>query len=439
MPFAVGASQHSDPGVATGEIVGRVLDAFGVQPDAALLFTSGEHMANTDEIAAAVVELLSPAAFIGATACSVAAGGREIEDATAAVLWVAGMGSNGGLRTRAVRLGGQSGGLPGSAPGPADPDSAGHGPAGGEADRGDDARGGDDEALAAALSQVAAVGDHSLILLADPYSYPVEAALGRWAQRWPRVRVLGGMASGAAVPGGNRLVVDGAVHNSGAAALVVGGSASVTHVVSQGCRPIGQPYIITEADGNVVRSLAGRPPLERLQQTFDKLPPADQDLVQRGLHVGRVTDERKVEFGRGDFLIRGVLGADRLSGAIAIGEEAPVGATVQFHVRDATTAAQDLHACLTDAPTSDGALLFTCNGRGTRLFETPHHDAALLAEQTAAEVAGMFCAGEIGPVGARSYVHGFTASMALFADADADADADHGVNRIETGEASPAP
>lgn len=388
MPFTVGLSQHTDPGIATGEIVGRVLETLGVRPDVAVLFTSGEHMGNTDEIAAAVVELLNPGAFIGTTAVSVAAGEREIEEETAAVLWVGSLGGGNAPRARAVRLGGV-------------PDPA-----------------ADDEVLAAALDEVHAAGDLSMIVLADPYSYPVDAALGHWAERWPDVSVLGGLSSGAPMPGGNRIVVDGSVQRDGAAALIVGGSANVTHLVSQGCRPIGQPYIITEAEGNVVKSLGGMPPFERLQQVFSKLDPADQRLVQRGLHVGRVTDERKIDFERGDFLIRGVLGADRDSGAIAIGDEAPIGATVQFHVRDAETADEDLRAALAHSLQTEGALLFTCNGRGTHLFDAPHHDASALVNQTSAEVAGMFCAGEIGPVGARSYVHGFTASMALFSDAD---------------------
>ena len=388
MPFTVGLSQHSDPGMATGEIVGRVLESLGAQPDMALLFTAGGHLAHTEEIAAAVVELLNPGAFIGTTACSVAAGEREIEEETAAVLWAGSLGSVQGPRARAVRLGGI-------------PDPA-----------------ADDEALGAAIAEVQTTGSVSMIVLADPYSYPVDAALGHWAERWPGLSVLGGLSSGASMPGGNRVVVDGGVHHTGAAALIVGGSANVTHLVSQGCRPIGQPYIITEAEGNVVQSLGGLPPFERLQHMFSHLDPADQQLVQRGLHVGRVTDERKIDFERGDFLIRGVLGADQQSGAIAIGDEAPIGATVQFHVRDARTADEDLRAALEHSPPSDGALLFTCNGRGTHLFEVPHHDASVLADRTTAEVAGMFCAGEIGPVGARSYVHGFTASMALFADGD---------------------
>ncbi len=393
MPFAVGLSQHSDLGAATGEIVGRVLESLGAQPDMALLFTSGAHMANTDEIAAAVTELLNPAAFIGTTACSVAADEREIEEQTAAVLWAGSLGAIDGPRARAVRLDGA-------------PEVT-----------------ADDTVLEAALAEVRSVGPLSMIVLADPYSYPVDAALTHWTERWPDISVLGGLSSGAPVPGGNRIVVNDTTHRSGAAALIVGGSAAVTHLVSQGCRPIGQPYIITEAEGNVVRSLGGLPPFERLLQMFARLNPADQQLVQRGLHIGRVTDETKVSFERGDFLIRGVLGADRESGAIAIGDDAPVGATVQFHVRDSLTAHEDLIATLQNRPSpamsASGSLLFTCNGRGTHLFETPHHDAQTVVERTGTELAGMFCAGEIGPVGARSYVHGFTASMALFTDNDA--------------------
>ncbi len=388
MPFAVGLSQHADAGMATGEIIGRVLESLGAQPDVALLFTSGDHIANTGEIAAAVTELLRPTAFVGTTASSVAAGAREIEEQTAAVLWAGSLGSIEGQRASAIHLAGTQ-----------------YGSA-------------EDEALQSALDEVQATRRLSMILLADPHSYPIEPALERWAQRWPGVSVLGGMSSGTDMPGGNCIVVNDTMHRSGAAALIIGGSANVTHLVSQGCRPIGQPYIITEASGNVVRSLGGLPPYERLQQVFAKLDPADQQLVQRGLHVGRVTDESKTDFERGDFLIRGVYGADRSSGAIAIGDAAPIGATVQFHVRDARTADEDLRAALEHTPPAQGALMFTCNGRGTHLFDKRHHDAEMLAERTCAEVAGMFCAGEIGPVGARSYLHGFTASMALFSDDD---------------------
>jgi small ligand-binding sensory domain FIST len=137
-------------------------------------------------------------------------------------------------------------------------------------------------------------------------------------------------------------------------------------------------------------------------------------LVQRGLHIGRVIDEQQDEFTRGDFLIRGVMGADRETGAVAIGDRVEVGATLQFQVRDALSADDDLRELLAGHQ-ADGALLFTCNGRGRHLFGEPDHDAGILDGVVAeGAVAGMFCAGELGPVGGHNFLHGFTASMVLF-------------------------
>jgi small ligand-binding sensory domain FIST len=129
-----------------------------------------------------------------------------------------------------------------------------------------------------------------------------------------------------------------------------------------------------------------------------------------------VIDERQAEFGRGDFLIRDVLGADPKTGAVAVGDEVEVGATVQLQVRDADSADEDLRDLLWSR-TADGALLFTCNGRGTSLFGIESHDARLVSDALdRAPLAGMSCAGELGPVGGRSFLHTFTASLLLLHD-----------------------
>ena len=187
-------------------------------------------------------------------------------------------------------------------------------------------------------------------------------------------------------------------------------------LVSQGCRPIGNVYAVTRAEGNVIHELGGRPPLQRLQELVGTLSPEDRELVGRGLHVGRVIDEYKAELGRGDFLIRGVMGVDPQSGALAVGDRIEVGETIQFHVRDAATADEDLRTLLQrEAEPAAGALLFTCNGRGSRLFSVPDHDASLVSEKLGGlPLAGFNCAGEIGPVGGKNFLHGFTASIALF-------------------------
>jgi small ligand-binding sensory domain FIST len=174
--------------------------------------------------------------------------------------------------------------------------------------------------------------------------------------------------------------------------------------------------VVTSGDGTMIKELAGRNALERVQEVLRALPPDDVILAQRGLHVGRVIDERKATFERGDFLIRSVLGADPNTGAVAVGDEIEVGATVQLQVRDADSADEDLRDLLY-ARSADGVLLFTCNGRGTHLFGVEDHDAQVLSDHLGrVPLAGMSCAGELGPVGGRSFLHGFTASVLLLHD-----------------------
>jgi small ligand-binding sensory domain FIST len=178
--------------------------------------------------------------------------------------------------------------------------------------------------------------------------------------------------------------------------------------------------VITEAEGNVIHQLASRPALARLRQAIAELEPAEQALAAGGLLVGVVVDPNKPDYERGDFLIRGLLGVDAETGAVSVGARVRLGQTVRLQVRDAESAHDDLiHAlggqvaALGGPPA--GALLFTCNGRGSQMFGTPGHDAQAVADAFGgAPTAGFFCAGEIGPVGDQSYVHGFTATLALF-------------------------
>jgi small ligand-binding sensory domain FIST len=175
--------------------------------------------------------------------------------------------------------------------------------------------------------------------------------------------------------------------------------------------------VITKAERNVIYELAGEPALERLLEMVKAgMSERDIALINQGLHMGLVIDEHKAEFGRGDFLVRNVLGADQTNGAIAVGDVVEVGTTVQFHVRDAESADEDLRQLLDDRE-ANGALLFTCNGRGTRLFPEPNHDAEVVGDLLhEPPLAGFFAAGELGPVGGRNFLHGFTASLALFED-----------------------
>jgi small ligand-binding sensory domain FIST len=253
-----------------------------------------------------------------------------------------------------------------------------------------------------------------LLLAVDPFTFPTDAFLQRVRDDRPDLTILGGFASGSNRPGGNRLLVDGQQWAQGAAGVLLSG-ANATTVVSQGCRPIGDPFVVTRGERNFVAELGGRPALDRLRELADGASEDDRALLQQGgLQLGFVVDEHRAEFGRGDFLVRSVVGADRDTGAIAVGEQVAIGRTVQFHVRDAAAADDELRALLTGRE-ARGAVMFTCNGRGRGMFGEPGHDAGVVAELLGPiPLAGMFCAGEIGPVGGQNFLHGFTASLALF-------------------------
>jgi small ligand-binding sensory domain FIST len=321
--------------------------------------------------------MLRPGSLIGATAVSVLGGNREVEDEPAVVVWAARFDEP----VVPVRV---------------------------EAHRTDTGW------VLGGMPEEAADGARTLVLVPDPFTFPSDSFVAWAAARYPELTVAGGMASAARGPGANRLALDGAIHADGAVGALLPPGVTVTPVVSQGCRPIGDPMIVTRSERNMLYELAGRTALDRLVEVIEGLGPDDRELARDGLHIGVVVDERQATFDRGDFLVRNVVGVDRDAGSLAVGAEVEVGSTVQFHVRDAATADEDLRSLL-GGRRAAGALVFTCNGRGVRLFGTPDHDAEVVnAIVDGGATAGMFCAGELGRVGTRSFVHGFTASVLLF-------------------------
>jgi small ligand-binding sensory domain FIST len=380
MPYAAALSQHPLATQAVGEVAGAVLERLGEAPDLAVVFVSASHAGALEDIASALRSLLAPDVLIGCAAGSVVGGSHEVEGGPAISLWAAGVASVTPLRLLTEEHDG--GAVISGVPSP----------------------------------ELLADDRQVVVVLADPFSFPADDFLtGLRQQVGLDLPVVGGLASAAPGPGGNRLVLGSEVVSDGAVAVVVGG-VDVATVVSQGCRPIGEPMTITRGEGHLIHELAGRPALDRVQELVASLGPRDLALAQSGLHVGRVIDERKLDYGRGDFLIRSVLGADRTTLAVAVGDRIEVGDTVQFQVRDAESADEDLRALMAPGG-GEGALLFTCNGRGSQLFGEADHDAGIVSAALAgAPVAGMSCAGEIGPVGATSFLHGFTASVALFRD-----------------------
>jgi small ligand-binding sensory domain FIST len=376
--FASALSEHPIASEALGEAAGEILERLdGRGCDLVVCFASTHHVGAFEDIGPAVHDILEPRVLVGGTAVAVVGGAHEVEDRPALALF-AGRLEHAALTPIVLRL-------------QETPDGA---------------------ALTGWPSLDRAPA--SLLLFADPFTFPVDAFLQRVNRDLPGLQIIGGLASAAASPGGNRLVLDDRVVDEGAVGVFVDGGIDVHTLVSQGCRPIGRPYVVTRAEQNLIEELAGKPAIERLQELAGAASEEERELLRQGLHVGLVVDEHKAEFGRGDFLVRNLLGADQSSGALAVGEQVTVGQTVQFHVRDAAAADEDLREMLS-AVDADAALLFTCNGRGRHLFTVPDHDAGMVEKLLGPiPLAGAFCAGEIGPVGGRNFLHGFTASLALF-------------------------
>jgi small ligand-binding sensory domain FIST len=376
--YAAALSLHPTPVEAVGEVAGELLEHFADErPDLMVCFASPHHVGAYDDIIGGLYKLLEPDAMIGCTAVGVAGGGIEVEDAPGLSVFAASFGSG---QVDAIRL-----------------------------------------AVEETTDGIAIVGwpdtvpaRGTLLLLADPFSFPVGDFLTLCNARVPDLRVVGGMASAGMRAGTNRLSIGDHILTSGAVGLLCSDDVPVRAVVSQGCRPIGKPLTVTRAERNLVYELAGQSAMTRLSELVQAATDDERALMREGLQLGLVVDEHKLDFDRGDFLVRNVLGAERDSGAIAVGDAVDVGTTVQFQVRDADAADEDLRCLLGDVR-GDAALLFTCNGRGRRFFAEANHDAGAVTElMGTVPLAGAFCAGEIGPIGGRNFLHGFTASLAVF-------------------------
>jgi small ligand-binding sensory domain FIST len=383
--FASAVSAHPVTHAAVGEVLGEVLEQLGTTPDLAVVTFTDAHVPHAEQIASTVHSVLAPTVLVGTSAVGVLGCGEGIESEPGLTLWT-GRFDDAFSPVEALDL---------------------------RVTRSNHAvsvSGVEDERLAAA---------DALILLTDPWTFPLASMLDHLSQHHPHLRVLGGIASAGQSSGHNRLIVGSQSRDSGAVGVLLPPGVLTATVVSQGCRPIGQPWTVTASHGNVIEQLGGRPALERLRDIVSSASAEDRALAMAGLHCGLLADDRQLDPDRGDFLVRGVLGIDDDRGTVSVGADVAVGTVMQFHVRDAATAGEDLAVRLRDAISVDltrqhGALVFTCNGRGRAMFDTPHHDAAIVHRVVGHHATGLMCAGEIGPVAGRTHLHGFTASVAVF-------------------------
>lgn len=262
---------------------------------------------------------------------------------------------------------------------------------------------------------------NSWLAFVDAFHVDGEGWLRSWNENYPAVPVFGGLASGAFPEPVAQIYLDGDVFDDGGVAIAVGGEMELDGVISQGCTPIGEAWTLTRVEQNLIRHIGNRPAYTVLSETVQNLPPDEQRKLQGNLHIGLAVNEYLEEFHRGDFLVRNLLGGDPNSGVLAVGALPRPGQTIQFQRRDAAAASEDLSELLMrkkkslDGREIYGAALFCCNGRGKNLFGRASHDSQLVqAHFGPTGMAGFFCNGEIGPIGSRNFLHGFTAALTLF-------------------------
>jgi small ligand-binding sensory domain FIST len=381
--FASALSKKITTDRAVQELVDEIRPQLGeASIDLACVFFSSHHAAQAEYLTDVLISGLGPRCFLGCSGEGVISGTEELETSPAITVWAA---SLPGVDLDAIRSS--------FSPTQDQFQLAGWPEPGGE--------------------------ESAFLVLADPSTTPVQEVLALLEDRYPSAKAVGGLAGGGHEAGANRLILNGDVFDGGVVGVRLSGAVAIRPIISQGCRPIGERFIVTKAERNLIHELGGMLALERLQSVFKALSEEDR---QRALHLGIVIDEHRNRFERGDFLIRNLLGADRSSGAVAVGDVVQEGQTVQFHLRDADSASEDLTTLLAAdrswrSTPPLGALMFSCCGRGQGLFGRPNHDAATVAEQLGSiPMAGFFAQGEIGPIGNRNFVHGYTVSMAIFAE-----------------------
>ena len=378
MSVLIGAAVSTLTDVRAGAIEAATMARAGLEGaacDVTVVFASGHHLAEPEAMLEAIDGVLSPGVLVGCGAGGTLAGGREIEDGTSVSVWAASLDSGSAVPFHAASDGSDLPDLAGAA---------------------------------------------GAILLADPWSFDSETVLRELSLSVPAVPLVGGMASARTADGAGALFLGSDVLAEGAVGLRFDG-VDFLPCVSQGAAPVGPELTITAGEGHIIAELAGKPALEKLREVVLALPREESAMLESGLLLGVVIDSNKPEYLQGDFLVRGVVGADPDTGALAIGADVRPGQVVRLHARDADSADRDLRDALAarrealSGPRPAGALVFSCNGRGRGMFGSRDHDAHAVAEEFGGSpAAGFFAAGEIGPVGGEYFLHTFTATVAVF-------------------------
>ena len=378
--FATALSEHPLATHAVGEIVGEVLDQLDGSPDTVVLFVSRAHTGMFEDIARAVRDLLAPGVLVGCSTRSTLAGTQEVEHVPSVAIWAGITGDPIAVRIPVVSAEGLR------------------------------------KSLALALDNDERMSGGTLLLFIDPVAAVTGPMLGDFQSHFPQLTIAGVTASAGSLPGSNRFALDDRLFVDGAVGVILPPECPLVVAVSHGAEALGEPFTVTRCERNMVIELAGAPAMSRLEQVVSALDPFRRARLGDGILLGSIPDDHLTGIDTTDFVLHEIRGSDPVNGALALDGDVSLGATVQFHLRDAQSADVQLRVALAEVQGSS-ALVFTDIGRGMRLFDEPDHDAATIVEILGSRaVAGMFGGSEIAPVGGVPTIHRASVVSVIFGD-----------------------
>ncbi len=376
-------STHPDAAFAVGEIAGDVLEQLGEAPRVVIVFATVHHAASMRLIVEAFHQLLHPASLIGATASSILGGSLDSDGRPAISVWASTIRDSSAVSFEVVSDAGGRTSISG-------------------------------------LDHGGLAKSDLLVLLSDPFLFPIRTLLDELSQRYPRLEIVGGIASGAPALGANRFVCNRLTSSDGAVGLLLR-NVDVAIVLAQASEPVGDLMTVTATSGTTLVELAGRPALTRLSEALGHLDEAAAHAALKHVQLGVASDETAAESGPDAFTMLDVTGIESSSRVIRLDSEVASGTTVQFHLRSGAAAAANVWNALTDAPADAGtsAIAFVSKHRNELLFHEPHTDANVITDWAGGPIlAGMATLGEIGRAGSKTTVHGHAAAIALFREYD---------------------
>ncbi len=390
MKWASSISEDEDLKTATQTACAEIKKKLGKQsPDIVFVFVSPQHHSHWDKLPIWIAEALSPNCLIGCSGGGVIGKGEEIERRTSLAITAAILPD---VKVTPIHF--KNDALPTLK---------------------------SDRKIWERLMGVSFSENPNFILLPEPFSFDLPILLSGLDFAFPWSKKLGGVASGGQEAGSNVLFLNDKVHREGMVGIALSGNIVVDALVAQGCKPIAQTMTVTECAGNQIESIDGKAPFDVLKKVYEDLSHEDQHLFKTALFVGLGMHEGQEVYQKGDFLIRNIIGVNPEGGGLAIGALPKKGQVLQFHVRDAETSAHDLEIMLEDyvedvgTVHNQGALLFSCMGRGFHLYGKPNHDSELFLKHVGAiPLGGFFGNGEIGPVHGKTYLHGYSSAFGIF-------------------------